>query len=691
MGLGKIFKAILSPISILPKPIQAVALVAVGLATGQPQLVVAGASMGLGWASEKLGPKTPKSQFSRLSVTLDPAAPRKAVLGTTAMNLDLRYHEVSGTDQEYADYIIALAAHEVASVDEIWFDDKQAWTSGGGVTATYTGYLTVTVREVGTSANTISINGGAKWGSTRRLTGCAYLHLRIKRTGATKKAESPLVNGLPNRVTVIGEGALLYDPRKDSTVSGGSGAHRANDQTTWGSYTAADDCDNPALQLLWFLLGWKINGELSIGAGIPAARIDLPSFIAAANLCDENVTLAIGGTQKRYRTSGTFSDADDRMDVIEGLLACMNGTLRDSNGKLALTVLENDLADYVLDFDDNDILGGFEWSQTPGLSQTYNTVRGRYVDPSNDGLYQMVEYPAVSVTAIDEIERELALDLPFVEDGRRAQRIAKQILQRNQYQGRFSATFTAKAQGCSVGEIVRLSFEPLGWNNKLFRVVEQEIRFDGQVPLTLQEENAAIYAWDAEDADPVTPTAPTTYDPLNSPFILGTVEAGETATWAGIIGTGGDPDGVDVASTVNAGGGVADNQVVTTALVAEAVTTKAYAFTAASINIASGSYTYTEVQSVTITTTGEDVEIDGYFENYVNDNCKYKYRILRDGTSLIDLGPITVSTADGPPAFFRYVDSPAAGTYEYTLEVASNDATDLDVLNRGLSAKEIKR
>jgi hypothetical protein len=150
-------------------------------------------------------------------------------------------------------------------------------------------------------------------------------------------------------------------------------------------------------------------------------------------------------------------------------------------------------------------------------------------------------------------------------------------------------------------------------------------------------------------------------------------------------------DADDVASTIAAGGGVDDDQVSTTAIIAEAVTTKTYAFTAGSVSITSGGYTYQEVQSATITTFGEDVEIDVYFELFVVDNCKYQYRILRDGTPLIDLGPITVSTNDGPPAFFRYVDSPAAGTYEYTLEVACNDATDINVLNRGLSAKEIKR
>jgi hypothetical protein len=524
----------------------------IGLTITKGMVIAMGVTMALSSVSAAVfGPKAPRSQLSRLNVSLDPITPRKAVFGTTAMNLDLRYHESSGTNQEYIDYIIAVAAHKVTSIDEIWFEEKQAWTSAGGVTATYTGYLTVTTRTEGTSANTISINGGSKWGSSRRLTGCAYLHIRIKRTGTTKKAESPLVNGLPSRVTIIGNGALLYDPRKDSTVAGGSGSHRSNDQATWGSYTDPDDCDNPALQILWWLLGWKINSKLSVGCGVPANRIDMPSFITAANICDESVTLATGGTQKRYRTSGTASDADSRMDIINTFLMSMNGTIRDNAGKLTLTVMKNDLADYVLDLDESDMLGEFDWQQTRGLTENYNVARGRYVDPSTSSLYQLVDYPEVGFTSPDGIERATTIDLAYVEDGRRAQRIAKQILQRNQYRGMFSATFNAKALGCQVGDVVRLSIEAMGWANKPFRVISQEIRFDGQVPLALVEENAAIYAWDREDSAPVTPTAPTVYDPLNSPFILGIDDAGTTAEWSGITDDNGNKpeDNADVTST----------------------------------------------------------------------------------------------------------------------------------------------
>lgn len=493
-----------------------------------------------GVASALLMPKIPKAQLSRLNATLDPIASRKIVFGETAMATDVRYYEPSGTDQEYVDYIIAVAAHEVESIDEIWFEDRMAWSAAGGVQSAYTGYLTVNVRTVGTSANYITINSGTKWGEGETLTGCAYVHIRLKRTGNTKKAESPVVSGLPGRVTIRGKGAKLYDPRLDSTVTGGSGSHRADDQTTWGT---ASGRDNPALQLLYFMLGYKINGKLSVGAGIPPNRIDLESFITAANVCDESITLAAGGTQPRYLTAGVVGDDDDRMAVIESLLICMNGTLRDSGGKLSLVVIKNDLASPVLNFVDQDVLGEFNWNQTRSLSDSFNVIRGRYTDPSDSSLYQLTDYPSVSIDSPDGIERSKTLDLAFVQEGRRAQRIAKQMLQRAQYRGIFSASFSAKALGVQIGDVVTMSFETLGWSNKLFRVVSQTIRNNGIIDLSMIEENAAIYAWDAEEAPVVTPTEPTVYDPLNSPFILAASEAGETANWSQLIDdNGGLPD-----------------------------------------------------------------------------------------------------------------------------------------------------
>jgi hypothetical protein len=117
-------------------------------------------------------------------------------------------------------------------------------------------------------------------------------------------------------MTIIGKGMPLYDPRRDSTVPGGSGTMRANDQTTWAYAPGGTEIgQNVALQALAYLLGWRIGGKLAVGSGIPPARLDLAGWITAANLCDETVTTSTG-TQPRYHGAGLTSEADDPSQVL---------------------------------------------------------------------------------------------------------------------------------------------------------------------------------------------------------------------------------------------------------------------------------------------------------------------------------------------------------------------------------------
>lgn len=515
-----------------------VAAIAVNFIPGIGQLASLAITAGLSLASAALAPKAPKvsqAQRERLYATIDPSTPRKIVFGQTAMATDIRYEEWSGTNQEYLDRIVVVASHKVQAIEEIWFDDKLAWTSAGGVQSPYSGYLTVQTRLEGSAANTIAINGGSKWGSSRRLTGCAYVHFRYKTTGNSKKAESPFSSSIPQRMTIKGKGALLYDPRLDSTV-GGSGSQRADDQSTW-AWTSDTAGNNPALQMLWYLLGWRINGKLAVGRGIPKSRILMSAFIAAANLCEEAVTLAAGGTEPRYRSAGVVSEADAPSAVIDAIEASCAGTLRDASGRLALDILHNDLATALSPgLTDADVIGQCEWQGTKGLDESFNVVRGRYTDPSNNSLYQLVDYPAVSLASPDGLERIHVFDLSMVQSASQAQRLAKQELQRAQYQGVFKGEFKATAWRCQVGSIVPFTFSALGFSNKLFRVVEQVVRMNGTCALVLREENAAIYAWSSEETAPVQPAAPTPYDPINSPLVQAVAET-DAAIVAAIANT----------------------------------------------------------------------------------------------------------------------------------------------------------
>ncbi len=492
----------------------AIGLTSVVSALGMSALGFLTTAVGIGASLLSGKPKVTNSKenLERLRASIDPRTPRKTVVGKTALATDIRDEEFTDS-QTYFHRFIVVAAHKVHAIREVWFDDKKAWDSVSGVTADFSGYLWVTPILEGSSANAINIS--SRMGTSRRYTGLAYLHLKYKLTGNSKKTDSPFAQSITTRITIRGDGAYLYDPRLDSTVPGGSGSQRADDQTTWAWSDSA--CRNPALALLFYLLGWQINGELSVGKGIPANRIDLESFAIAANLCDETVS-TVAGTEPRYRCDGVWSEGDQPTTVIDMLKACMNADLDDVDGKLRLTVFHNDLADIAADFTDDDVLGGFEWNPSPSLAESFNVVRGVYTDASDTSLYQPVDYPEVSIASPDGIERILPFDVPMVESATQAQRLAQGRLARQQYGGTFKAEFQATAWAVQKNSVVRLTFAPLGFVNKLFRVAEMSLRVDGVVPLVLREENAAIY--DAPTLDnAIVPIDGSAYDPALDPII----------------------------------------------------------------------------------------------------------------------------------------------------------------------------
>lgn len=489
-----------------------------------------------------LGPKRAavnRASQDRLFASIDPDASRKMVFGRTAMATDVRYQSYTGTDQEYYHQIICVASHKVEAIEEFWEDNELVWTSTGGVQSNRSGYLTVAVVLEGAAGNAINID--STWNATNgcRLTGCAYLHVTRKTTGNSKKSESPYASGVPSRITIRGKGFPTYDARKDSTV-GGSGTQRYDDQTTRAWEVSGNAAArNAAIGLLNYLIGWKINGKLAVGRGVPANRIDLASFIDGANLCDELVALAAGGTEKRYRYDNVHGEDEDGDSVIAAFLNAMNATLDDDGGKLRLRVAHNDLADPQLVLMTEDIVGPFEWNEFIPLDQRRNVVRGRYTDASNAGLYQLAESPPVVIASVDGIERVMPFEAPGVQSPTQHQRLMKQALQRLQYPGSVALLVNAKGYAARRGMVVDLTFYPIGAVNSLWRVAERSIPFDGKVALLLRREHDDLYAWDAEESAPVVAASPSPFDPLNDPLIAGIGDAGTTAEWSEVI----DDDG----------------------------------------------------------------------------------------------------------------------------------------------------
>jgi hypothetical protein len=505
-----------------------------------------GASMAIsGITSQLASPKIPSAQVDRLNLQSDPKAFRKTALGSTAFPLDVRYQEWNGPDQDISDLIVTCAGHKVESFDEIWINDELAWTSAGGAVGKFVGYFFADWIREGGPGQGFGLPGGRWTADQHRLTGCAYGHFRFKTTGIGKKATSPFSGGVPSRITVIGKGGMMYDPRRDSTIPGGSGPMRADDQSTW-RYFADDGTElgsNLPLQILRVMKGWRIANpttgamKLSVGAGVPTKRLHLQSFMTAANLADERVNKTTGGTEPRFSGAITCSEGDEYQQVLDALCAACNGRIVEIGGKLGLVIAHNDLAAAATDpgLNDDDVIGDFIWNPDPALDQCPNVVSGSFTDPSSNSLYQQIPYPEARIPSVDGIDRIFPLDLTAVESSTQAERISSQVLQRKQYDRTFTATFDIRAWQYGQGDVLPLTYAPLSFVRQLCRVVDQEYTQDGRCAMTLRIEHPAIYAWDGGNGALVQAAAPNVYDSRNSAIIQGINEASETAAWSKVL------------------------------------------------------------------------------------------------------------------------------------------------------------
>lgn len=143
----------------------------------------------------------------------------------------------------------------------------------------YQGYL-VTNTNLGQQPDDALIgfwSGIPGWGAASKLSGQAAVGWNFKFDKKGKRYG----NGLPV-LGAYGKWAKVYDPRKDSTFPGGSGAHRLGDESTY-EWSAS-----PALHAGTYAFGRYQNGKRVLGMGLPADAIEWAAIAAWANVCEAN-------------------------------------------------------------------------------------------------------------------------------------------------------------------------------------------------------------------------------------------------------------------------------------------------------------------------------------------------------------------------------------------------------------------
>ena len=485
------------------KAVVGVGFIAVGVLTGNAQFIVAGASLTISAVLGPGGPKTPTRQAAATTLQLG-EQPRQAVFGEalvggtllTGFNHGGKY----GTDREVL--AIALADHRCDALVGFYVGDKYVAFAGDGEVAGYGGQLKVTWHP-GTADQAADATLVAQGGYTAadRLQGLCYVVVEYKADEAD--AKNPVwTAGRPQFGWVV-RGKRCYDPRLDDTVAGGAGPHRWADPATW-TWT-----DNLAVcRYNWVrgvYAGDRIDepGQLLIGRGLSPIEAPPERVAAAANLCDEPVALAGGGSEPRYRVSAVIGADEVHGEIEAKFAAACAGVVLQPDGSIEVEPGHAKAA--VAFITDADLVVGkpvtFSDHRSEADEEWCNSVVGRYVEPTQKWAEHAAPIRRVVADLVaDGGPRERTLPLAYVRSGSQAQRCAEVVRRLGRLPK--TGTITLGPRFCELEEgdwIVWTSARRTRGLPVVFRIEAFSRDAGWQMTLTLREISMSVFGWTAAD------------------------------------------------------------------------------------------------------------------------------------------------------------------------------------------------
>lgn len=435
-------------------------------------------TIGLSLASSLLGPKIPKAQNTsgyELS-GVSPAADHAIIYGRQKVGGVIVFKDTT-RDNKDLHLVIALAGHEIESVEEVYLNDAPlTFASTLGETLSdvtspdqYAGkvYVTAHLGSDDQTADQDLINASPLWDPTHRLRGIAYLYVKME-----FEADS-FPQGEPS-VTAIVKGKKVYNPNTGVTE--------------W--------TDNASYILRDYLVS-------DYGVAVVDDEIDDISFTSAANICDEPVSLAAGGTEARYTINGSFVTSTTPDTVIDKMTKSMAGSFWYAQGKFR--VKAGAYVTPTVTFDEDDLRTNVQIQTRRSRRENYNIVAGEFRGDETGWI--KTDYPEVRSQEFIDVdngqESRTDLDLPFTTTSSRAQRIAKILLYRNRQQLVISATFGLRALQVQVGDVVMITNSRAGWAQKPFEVLSWSLSPVSEDPasikLELTEISSDVYLWQADE------------------------------------------------------------------------------------------------------------------------------------------------------------------------------------------------
>ena len=457
------------------------------------------------------------------------------IYGTRKVGGNIVFLATSGTDNQYLYMALVLGEGEISEVTALYVNDKRVNLSGvmtDNVQRTVTSSdqnffdtensqsLITVEAHFGSDSQTASslLSTLSTWTSSHKLSGLAYLAIRFE-WNRDKFGSIPQVQALV-------KGRKIYDPRLDSTITGGSGSHRADTSSTWAF------SDNPVLQMLDYLRNDRF------GMGITNSYFDtnFSDWQTASNVCDtqiqplggSNIILYSFGFDYTADSERTITNTIDLMNsntvidtsknAIDNVKEFVRGSrsyLNFSGGKYNILVETSGSASITLTEDN--ILGGINVI-SKNKNSRYNRVIVNFINPDKNYQSDTAQFPPIDESLVDSADRHATLlsedggillegrfDFSMLTNKFQAQEMAEIILRRSRSSLNVSFKADATALDLLVGDIVNITHATPAFSAKPFRVQGMTINADHSISLSCSEHQDSYYTFGTQDAIPSIP------------------------------------------------------------------------------------------------------------------------------------------------------------------------------------------
>ena len=391
---------------------------------------------------------------------------------------------------EYLYVALVLCEGEVQDITDILIDDIPA------TDPKYSGLINInvykgsdnqtnTVDDLG--ADDILRTSSEDWTADHRLRGVAYLGMRFK-------WDEEAFSGIPE-VTALVTGKKVYDPRTATTA--------------WS--------DNPALCIRDYLTNTRY------GKGIPTSAIDDVAIAAAANDCDESVTLYDGGGSGKLFTCNAVLDTSKSLfDNLNILLLGCRGFLPYSQGQYRLKIDGSRSSEFT--FTNNEIIDGIVITGE-SKDEKLNRVSVKFPNPDANWQPDTAIWPPAGSTEETTFLAEDGgvllqedIDLDTITNYYQARDLARVLVLRSRNAITCSIKTTSEALQLEIADVISITHSTPGWVNKPFQVTQMQLNEDGTVSLNLLEYDSTIYTWESGAEQTAYPDTN-----LPDPFTVGVV------------------------------------------------------------------------------------------------------------------------------------------------------------------------